>query len=47
MTGEKDTETMTAFSVNGKPIGVPRGRGDIAAAGVPVAFDDYKMLIKK
>ena len=38
---------QVTFSVNGKPIGVPRGRGDIAAAGVPVAFDDYKMLITK
>lgn len=38
---------QVTFSVNSKPIGVPRGRGDIAAAGVPVAFDDYKMLITK
>jgi len=38
---------QVTFSVNGKPIGVPRGKGDIAAAGTPVAFDDYKMLITK
>jgi spore germination protein GerM len=38
---------QVTFSVNGKPIGVPRGKGDIAAAGIPVAFDDYKMLISK
>jgi len=38
---------QVTFSVNGKPIGVPRGKGDIAAAGIPVAFDDYKMLITK
>ena len=36
---------QVTFSVAGKPIGVPRGRGDIAGAGVPVTFDDYKMLI--
>ena len=34
---------QVTFSVNGKSIGVPRGKGDIAAAGIPVAFDDYKM----
>jgi spore germination protein GerM len=38
---------QVTFSVNGKSIGVPRGKGDIAAAGIPVAFDDYKMLITK
>lgn len=38
---------QVTFSVNGKPIGVPRGKGDVAAAGIPVAFDDYKMLITK
>jgi hypothetical protein len=26
---------------------VPRGGGDIAGAGTPVTFDDYKMLIAK
>jgi len=38
---------QVTFSVGGKPIGVPRGRGDIAGAGLPVTFDDYKMLITK
>ncbi|MEY4026211.1 MAG: Sporulation and spore germination, partial [Actinomycetota bacterium] len=38
---------QVTFSVGGKPIGVPRGRGDIAGASTPVTFDDYKMLITK
>jgi len=38
---------QVTFSVGGKPIGVPRGRGDIAGAGIAVTFDDYKMLISK
>jgi hypothetical protein len=38
---------QVTFSVGGKAIGVPRGRGDIAGAGTPVTFDDYKMLIAK
>lgn len=38
---------QVTFSVGGKPIGVPRGQGDIAGAGTPVTFDDYKMLITK
>ena len=38
---------QVTFSVGGTPIGVPRGRGDIAGAGIPVTFDDYKMLISK
>lgn len=38
---------QVTFSVGGKLIGVPRGRGDIAGAGTPVTFDDYKMLITK
>ena len=38
---------QVTFSVGGKPIGVPRGQGDIAGAGIPVTFDDYKMLIAK
>jgi hypothetical protein len=38
---------QVTFSVGGKPIGVPRGRGDIAGAGIPVTFDDYKMLLSK
>ena len=33
------------FSVDGVAIAVPRGRGDLAAAGTPVTFDDYKNLI--
>lgn len=36
---------QVTFSVAGKSIGVPRGKGDIAGAGIPVTFDDYKMLI--
>jgi len=38
---------QVTFSVGGKAIGVPRGRGDIAGAGTHVTFDDYKMLIAK
>lgn len=38
---------QVTFSVGGKSIGVPRGRGDIAGAGIPVTFDDYKMLLSK
>lgn len=38
---------QVTFSVGGKSIGVPRGRGDIAGAGTPVTFDDYEMLIAK
>ena len=33
------------FSVDGVAIAVPRGRGDLAAAGVAVTFDDYTNLI--
>lgn len=33
------------FSVDGSPIAVPRGRGDLAAAGQSVSFDDYTNLI--
>lgn len=33
------------FSVDGVAIAVPRGRGDLAAAGTAVTFDDYKNLI--
>ena len=33
------------FSVEGVAIAVPRGRGDLAAAGTAVTFDDYKNLI--
>lgn len=33
------------FSVDGVAIAVPRGRGDLAAAGTAVTFDDYTNLI--
>ncbi|MHB1129904.1 MAG: GerMN domain-containing protein [Ilumatobacteraceae bacterium] len=33
------------FSVDGSPIAVPRGRGDLAPAGQSVSFDDYTKLI--
>jgi spore germination protein GerM len=33
------------FSVDGSPIAVPRGRGDLAPAGQSVSFDDYTNLI--
>jgi spore germination protein GerM len=32
-------------SVDGKPIAVPRGRGDLISAGNRVTFDDYANLI--
>jgi len=35
------------FSVDGKLISVPRGRGDSVASGVPVTFDDYSVLISQ
>lgn len=33
------------FSVDGSPIAVPRGRGDLAPASQAVSFDDYTNLI--
>ena len=33
------------FSVDGKLISVPRGRGDLAKPGTTVSFDDYSSLI--
>ena len=36
---------QVTFTVDGNPIAVPRGRGDLVAAGTPVTFDDYAMLI--
>lgn len=36
---------QVTFEVDGVPIAVPRGRGDLVAAGTPVTFDDYAMLI--
>ena len=36
---------QVAFVVDNIPIAVPRGRGDLVAAGTPVTFDDYAMLI--
>ena len=35
------------FSVEGKLISVPRGRGDSVASGVAVTFDDYASLINQ
>jgi len=35
------------FSVDGKLISVPRGRGDSVASGVAVTFDDYASLINQ
>ena len=36
---------QVTFLVNGAPIAVPRGRGDVVTAGTPVTFDDYALLI--
>ena len=36
---------QVSFFVDGKPQSVPRGGGDLAAAGSPVAYDDYMMLV--
>lgn len=33
------------FSVDGKDVAVPRGRGDLASPGSPVSFDDYLTLL--
>ncbi len=33
------------FTVDGIPIAVPRGRGDLVEAGTPVTFDDYANLV--
>ena len=35
------------FSVEGKLISVPRGRGDSVASGIAVTFDDYASLINQ
>jgi spore germination protein GerM len=35
------------FSVDGKLISVPRGRGDSVSSGVAVTFDDYSSLINQ
>ena len=35
------------FSVEGKLISVPRGRGDSVSSGVAVTFDDYSSLINQ
>lgn len=32
-------------TVDGEPIAVPRGRGDLVEPGTPVTFDDYANLI--
>ena len=36
---------QVTFFVDGSPIPVPRGRGDVVPGGTPVTFDDYAMLI--
>ena len=36
---------QVSFFVDGKPQSVPRGGGDLAAAGSPVAYDDYMQLV--
>ena len=33
------------FTVDGEPIAVPRGRGDLVESGTPVTFDDYVNLV--
>jgi spore germination protein GerM len=35
------------FSVEGKFISVPRGRGDSVASGIAVTFDDYASLVNQ
>jgi spore germination protein GerM len=35
------------FSVEGKFISVPRGRGDSVASGIAVTFDDYATLVNQ
>jgi spore germination protein GerM len=35
------------FSVEGKFISVPRGRGDSVASGIAVTFDDYESLVNQ
>jgi spore germination protein GerM len=36
---------QVVFAVDGAPIAVPRGRGDLVPPGTPVTFDDYASLI--
>lgn len=36
---------QVTFVVDGNPISVPRGRGDLVPPETPVTFDDYAMLI--
>ena len=36
---------QVSFFVDGKPQSVPRGGGDLASAGSPVAYDDYIQLV--
>jgi len=36
---------QVTFVVDGNPIPVPRGRGDLVPPETPVTFDDYAMLI--
>jgi spore germination protein GerM len=36
---------QVSFTVDGRPQAVPRGRGDLAPANEPVAYDDYVSLL--
>jgi spore germination protein GerM len=36
---------QVVITVEGSPIAVPRGRGDLVAAGTPVTYDDYASLV--
>lgn len=36
---------QVVITVEGSPIPVPRGRGDLVAAGTPVTYDDYSALV--
>lgn len=36
---------QVVISVEGSPVAIPRGRGDLVAAGTPVTYDDYSVLV--
>lgn len=36
---------QVVIAVEGAPVPVPRGRGDVVAAGTPLTFDDYASLV--
>lgn len=36
---------QVTFSINGRPIAVPRGGGDLTSPGAEVSFDDYASLL--